>query len=602
MADAVRTAHAGSLRAASVGERVTLAGWVNARRDHGGVYFLDLRDASGIVQVVVNPEDHPAAGEVTHRLRDEFCISVSGVVQLRPEGTANPDLPSGDVEVAVDEVRVLSTADPLPFQVNDRSDVDELRRLEFRYLDMRRPRVAANLRARSQAIRAMRTALDEAGFLEVETPTLIKSTPEGARDVLVPSRLRQGSFYALPQSPQLFKQLLMIGGIERYYQVARCYRDEDFRADRQLEFTQLDVEGAFWGQDDVLSTIESAVVKTVESLRGVRPAGPFPRMTYADAMARYGTDKPDVRFGMEIVELVDIFGVTDFKAFRGVIDSGGLVAGINAGQLGLSRSGFDGLVAQAQELGAKGLVWMVVEDDGSLRSPVAKFLSEDELAGIAERLGAAVGDTVLIVADGAATTRKVLGELRLRLGRPQGHEELAFLWVTDFPVFEVGPEGQLYPAHHPFTAPVDVDEMASSPETAVSKAYDLVLNGSELGSGSVRIHDPVTQARVFDILGISADEAASRFGWFLRALRYGTPPHAGFAVGVDRFVSILQGEPNIREVIPFPKTQSGLDPLTQSPSLVSDVQLAELGIDLRPEVRRRIEDEAAQESERSNGA
>jgi aspartyl-tRNA synthetase len=568
---------------------------VNSRRDHGGVYFLDLRDGSGIAQVVVNPEEHAAAGEVAHRLRDEFCISVSGVVRNRPEGTVNPDLPSGEIEVVADAVAVLSPSDALPFQIDDRSEVEEFRRLEFRYLDMRRPKVAGNLRARSAAIRAMRRALDDRGFLEVETPTLIKSTPEGARDVLVPSRLRQGSFYALPQSPQLFKQLLMIGGVERYYQIARCYRDEDFRADRQLEFTQLDVEGSFWGQEDVLDTIEAAVVATVESLRGTTLRQPFPRMTYAEAMARYGTDKPDLRFGMEIVELGDVFAATEFKAFRGVLEGGGLVAGISAPDLGLSRSGLDGLVSQAQELGAKGLVWMVVEDDGSLRSPVAKFLSDAEQAALTTAFDASAGDTLLIVADDTPMARKVLGELRLRRGRPKGHDRLSFLWVVDFPVFEVSPEGDLFPAHHPFTAPVDVDEMANSPETAVSKAYDLVLNGSELGSGSVRIHDPETQQRVFDILGITRNEAESRFGWFLRALRYGTPPHAGFAVGIDRFVSILRDEPNIREVIPFPKTQSGLDPLTQSPSLVSDVQLAELGIDLRPEVRRRIEEEAAPE-------
>ncbi|MDX1690149.1 MAG: aspartate--tRNA ligase [Acidimicrobiia bacterium] len=593
MADAVRTHDAGSLRVDDVGTRVTLAGWVNARRDHGGVYFLDLRDASGVAQVVVNPEDHAEAGETAHRLRDEFCISVSGEVRHRPEGTVNPELPTGEVEVAVDRVDVLSPSDPLPFQVDDRADVDEFRRLEFRYLDMRRPKVAANLRARSEAIRAMRRALDEREFLEVETPTLIRSTPEGARDVLVPSRLRQGSFYALPQSPQLFKQLLMIGGVERYYQIARCYRDEDFRADRQLEFTQLDVEGAFWGQEDVLDTIEEAVAATVAELRHLDLDRPFARMTYAEAMARYGTDKPDVRFGMELVDLGGVFAETGFKAFAGVLESGGLVAGIDAGDLGLSRSGLDGLVSRAQELGAKGLVWMVVEDDGSLRSPVAKFLSDDEQAALVEAFGATAGDTLLIVADAAPLARRVLGELRLELGRPEGHDELAFLWVVDFPVFEVGPDGQLFPAHHPFTAPVDVDEMASSPETAVSKAYDLVLNGSELGSGSVRIHDPGTQQRVFEILGIGAEEAESRFGWFLRALRYGTPPHAGFAVGIDRLVSILRDEPNIREVIPFPKTQSGLDPMTRSPALVADEQLRELGIDLRPEVRERLDEEGA---------
>ena len=443
----------------------------------------------------------------------------------------------------------------------------------------------ANLRARSAAIGAMRRVMNEQGFLEVETPTLVASTPEGARDLLVPSRLRQGKFYALPQSPQLFKQLLMISGIERYYQVARCYRDEDFRADRQVEFTQLDLEGSFWGQEDVLQTLEIVVSAAVKDTRGVDVATPFPRLTHADAMARYGTDKPDIRFGMEITNLDAVFGTTDFKAFAGVLASRGTVRGINAGRLDLARSGLDRLVERAQELGAKGLVWMVAEDDGSLRSPIVKFLSPEETAAIHTQLSASPGDVLLLVADSPAAAAPVLGQLRLDLGKPEGHEELAFLFVVDFPVFEKTAEGELVPAHHPFTAPVDVDELRQSPESALSQAYDLVLNGSELGSGSVRIHDPVVQAEVFATLGIAPEDAEHRFGWFLEALRYGTPPHAGFAVGIDRFVSILQGEPNIREVIPFPKTQTGADPLTGAPDQVDTLQLAELGIDVRPEVR-----------------
>jgi aspartyl-tRNA synthetase len=442
----------------------------------------------------------------------------------------------------------------------------------------------------------MRATLAEEGFLEVETPTLVKSTPEGARDFLVPSRLRQGSFYALPQSPQLFKQLLMVGGVERYYQIARCYRDEDFRSDRQIEFTQLDIEGAFWGQDQVLASLEPVVAAVAEALRGLAIETPFPRMTYSDAMARFGTDKPDTRFGMELVELSGGFTATGFNAFAGVLAEGGLIAGINAGALGMSRSGLDGLVERAQSLGAKGLVWMVVEDDGTLRSPVAKFLSEDELTGVGQRLGGSPGDTLLIVADSPKTTRSVLGALRLELGQPEGHDELAFLWVTDFPVFEVVGEGGLAPAHHPFTAPASVQEMEESPETAMSRAYDLVLNGSELGSGSERIHDPDTQARVFRVLGISDEEAESRFGWFMRGLQYGTPPHAGFAIGIDRLIAILRHERNIREVIPFPKTQTGLDPLTGSPGPVDDAQLVELGVDLRPEVRRAMAEESDREA------
>jgi aspartyl-tRNA synthetase len=445
--------------------------------------------------------------------------------------------------------------------------------------------MAANLRARSAAISAMRRSMDHMGFLEVETPTLIRSTPEGARDLLVPSRLRQGSFYALPQSPQLFKQLLMISGVERYYQIARCYRDEDFRADRQVEFTQLDVEGAFWDRDDVLDAIEAAVVAATEAVRGEAPSRPFPRMTYADAMARFGTDKPDLRFGMEIVDVSEAFASTEFKAFAATLEGGGVVRGINAGPQELARSALDGLVAQAQELGAKGLVWLVVEGDGSLRSPVAKFLSEAEQQALIETLGAGPGELILLVADQPKSAATVLGQFRLDFGRPEGQEELSYTWVVDFPVFEETTEGDLVAAHHPFTAPVNVHELVTDPANAVAQAYDLVLNGSELGSGSVRIHDPEVQAKVFSVLGISDELAERRFGWFLRALSFGTPPHAGFAVGLDRLISILQGEENIREVMPFPKTQSGVDPMTGSPTMVEDHQLAELGIDLRPEVR-----------------
>ncbi len=592
----LRTAHAGDLGPEDIGTQVRVAGWVATRRDHGGVLFVDLRDASGIVQVVINPEEQPDLDDVTHALRDEFCISVLGSVRARPEGTVNPDLVTGEIEIGASEITVLSPADPLPFQIDDRADVDEMRRLEFRYLDLRRPRMAANLLARSRAVQAMRSTLANDGFLEVETPTLVKSTPEGARDFLVPSRLRQGSFYALPQSPQLFKQLLMVGGVERYYQIARCYRDEDFRSDRQVEFTQLDLEGAFWGQDQVLAALEPVIAAVVKALRGLDLETPFPRMSHTDALARYGTDKPDIRFGMELVELSEIFSGTEFKAFSGAVEAGGLIAGINGGGLGLSRAGLDGLVDRAQALGAKGLVWMVVEEDGSLRSPVAKFLSDSEMAGIKESLGAAAGDTLLIVADAPSTTRAVLGGLRIELGQPEGHDDLQFLWVTDFPVFEVTGEGRLVAAHHPFTAPTDVAEMENNPEDAISRAYDLVLNGTELGSGSERIHDPETQARVFRVLGISDEEAEERFGWFMRGLRYGTPPHAGFAVGIDRIIAILQNEPNIREVIPFPKTQTGLDPLTETPGPVDDSQLVELGIDLRPEVRAALLAEA-EESE-----
>jgi aspartyl-tRNA synthetase len=504
---------------------------------------------------------------------------------MRPDDMANPDLPTGEIEVVADTMTILSPSQPLPFQIDDRSDVDEAKRLQYRYLDLRRPSMAENLRARSMTIRAMRDVMDDLGFMEIETPTLIASTPEGARDMLVPSRLRKGNFYALPQSPQLFKQLLMISGVERYYQVARCYRDEDMRADRQLEFTQLDFEGSFWGQEDVLETLEAIATKVTSVIRGVEIEGPFPRLTWHEAMERYGTDKPDIRFGMEITDLGSIFASTEFKAFSGVLASGGSIRGINGGALGLSRSGLDAVSARAQELGAKGLVWMVVEEDGSVRSPVAKFLSHDELSAVKETLGGDAGDVLLLVADETRTVLEVLGQIRLDHGQPRGHDELAYLFVVDFPVFELNDDGAFVALHHPFTAPVDVREMREDPGHAISKAYDLVLNGSELGSGSVRIHDPAVQAQVFEVLGISDEEAERRFGWFLEALRYGTPPHAGFAIGIDRLVAILMNLPNIREVIPFPKTQSGGDPLTGSPSRVDGTQLEELGIEVRNEVR-----------------
>ena len=581
----MKTIGAGELRAGHAGTDVTLAGWVARRRDHGGVIFLDLRDASGIVQVVINPEDEPADDELLHGLRLEYCIQVLGTVRPRPEGTTNDELPTGAVEVVASSVAVLSPSDTLPFQLDERTDVDEAKRLQYRYLDMRRQRMAGNLRARSAAIRAMRSVMDDEGFLEVETPTLIASTPEGARDMLVPSRLRKGQFYALPQSPQLFKQLLMVGGVERYYQVAKCYRDEDFRADRQVEFAQLDFEGSFWGQDDVLATLERIASRVVHDLRGVEISLPIPRMTYAEAMERFGTDKPDLRFGMELVDLSEAFAGTGFRAFASVLESGGAISGINAGDLGLARSGLDGLVTRARELGAQGMVWMVVEADGTLRSPVTKFLTTHEQDALVSALRAKVGDTLLIVGDRTSVVRKVLGELRLDLGKPEGNDELAFAFIVDFPVFDVADDGSLSPAHHPFTAPASLADLVDSPETAISRAYDMVLNGSELGSGSVRIHDPAMQAKVFEVMGISDEDAQTRFGWFLEALRYGTPPHAGFAIGIDRMVSILQDEPNIREIIPFPKTQTGADPLTGSPSRVEEPQLVDLGIAVRPEVR-----------------
>jgi aspartyl-tRNA synthetase len=523
-----RDTYAGHVTEARVGDSVRIAGWVARRRDHGAIIFIDLRDASGIVQAVIDPADIPDA----KNLRLEYVVSLRGVVRARPEGTKNPEMPTGMVEVAVGELRVLSAAETLPFMLDDRVDIDERTRLEYRYLDLRTPRMAANLRARSAAFRAMREVLDGLGFMDVDTPTLIRSTPEGARDVLVPSRLRKGSFYALPQSPQLFKQLLMVSGVDRYYQIARCYRDEDFRSDRQLEFIQLDLEGAFWGRDGVFQTLETVIGAVVERVRGVSVETPFPRFTYADVMERYGTDKPDLRFGMEIHDISGLVADSAFAVFASTVAEGGAVKGINAGNVGMTRSALDMLTEQARSLGAKGLISLVREETG-LRSSIAKFLSDEEQAGIIGAFDARPGDLLLLVADDPKKASTVLGQLRLELGRPEGHEQLAFLWVVDFPVFDVNDDGSLSPAHHPFTAPVDVDEMRNSPETAISKSYDLVLNGSELGSGSVRIHDPVVQQQVFDILGIGPEEAERRFGWFVKGLRFGTPPHARFYPGGD---------------------------------------------------------------------
>ena len=579
----MRSHLAGTVAESDIGNEVTVAGWVQRRRDHGGIAFFDVRDASGLVQVVADPSELAGVAE----LRMEYCITVTGTVRRRPEGTENPDLGTGQVEIGAEKLEVLSPSKTLPFMIDDRTDVDEKVRLRHRYLDLRRPRMANNLRARSKATTAIRRTLDELDFLEVETPTLVNSTPEGARDMLVPSRLRLGEFYALPQSPQLFKQLLMISGVERYFQIARCYRDEDFRADRQLEFTQLDLEGSFWEREDVFATIERVLAAVVSELRGVEVEIPFRQVTWHEAMDRYGSDKPDTRFDMEITDLSDLVLDSEFGVFRGALDSGGTVRGINAGPQEWSRKKADTLIDRAKELGAKGLVWMVVEEDGSLRSPIAKFLSEKEMSDVKRRLDGSSGDVLLIAADRWRTVVEVLGGLRVDQGRADNHDELAFLWVVDFPLFEESEDGSITFSHHPFTSPASIETMRTDPTNALSKAYDVVLNGVELGSGSMRIHDPAVQREVFDILGIDRDTAERRFGWFLEALEYGTPPHGGFAFGIDRLVMILQNERSIREVIPFPKTQTGVDPMTNAPTWVDDDQLAELGIDLSDESKHR---------------
>ncbi len=561
-----------------VGAKVTLAGWVDRRRDHGGVVFVDLRDHTGIVQVVMEPESFPESA----RLRREFCVQVRGMIRRRPEGAENPAMSNGMVEVEVDDLNVLSRSEEPPFPIEDRTSAEELLRLEYRYLDLRRPRMARRLKARSKALRTVRRTLEDLEFWEVETPTLIRSTPEGARDLLVPSRHNPGSFYALPQSPQIYKQLLMMSGVHRYYQMCRCYRDEDFRADRQLEFTQIDLEGAFWGQEEVLATVEKVVGAVASTLRPDQEViTPLRRLTYSEAMDRYGTDKPDVRFGMEIVGLADVFAGTGFRAFAGVLESGGVIRGINAGPIKWSRARADALIAQVRRWGAGGLVWMVVRQDAPPRSPVAKFLSDGELAAVTDRLGGKAGDVLLLVADAEKVAAQTLGRLRLELGAPQDSQELEFLWVVDFPMFEES-DGEITFLHHPFTSPASVDQMVNRPLQAVARSYDLVLNGVELGSGSVRIHDPDIQRQVFRIMGLADQEIESRFGWFIRALGYGAPPHAGFAVGFDRLVAILCGAASIREIIPFPKTQTGVEPLSRTPASVGRRQLGELGIAVDP--------------------
>lgn len=572
----MRTHWCGELRPAHAGQTVSLCGWVARRREHGEhLAFIDLRDREGIVQCVVD-------GSVD--VRNEWVVRVTGVVRIRPEGTANPDLATGEVEVGDCTVEVLSTAEPPPFPVDDRIEADEAVRLRHRYVDLRRSRMQRNLRARAVANSALRRSMEEQGFIEVETPMLIASTPEGARDFVVPSRLQPGSFYALPQSPQLFKQLTMVGGIDRYYQIARCLRDEDLRADRQFEFMQLDVEASFVGQDEIIACISEAIRACTRAVTGTE-LGEIPRMSWHEAMERYGSDKPDVRFGMELVELTEVFAATGFKAFAGQV-----VKGIRVpGGAQLSRKRLDDLTDKAKRWGAKGLVWMRVQEE-SLDSPVAKFLTDDELAGIRRALEATPGDLLLLVADERRVVQHVLGLLRLELGRPPLTEGgLNYLWVVDFPLFEgIDDDGRPVPAHHPFTMPHpdDLDLLTSGdPEDLLrvrSQAYDLVLNGWELGSGSVRIHRRDVQQTIFGLLGIDEEEARARFGFLLDAFRYGAPPHAGFAFGIDRLVALLVGEENIREVIAFPKTQSGADPLTNAPSPVDPKVLAELGLRVLP--------------------
>jgi aspartyl-tRNA synthetase len=585
----MRTHYVGTLRASDVGAEVALCGWVAHHRDHGGVVFIDLRDREGIVQVVLDPA--LAGCAEARRLRSEWVIRVEGTVRSRPEEAVNPSMATGEVEIGVTRLQILNEAESPPFPLDERVEIDETLRLRHRYLDLRRPRMAANLITRAKLISAMRAVMDAAGFIDVETPTLTRSTPEGARDFLVPSRLQPGTFFALPQSPQLFKQMLMVAGLDRYYQVARCWRDEDLRADRQLEFTQLDVEASFVDQEDVLGFIEEAVAAGVEVVTGERPK-PFPRLTWAEAMNRYGSDKPDTRFGMELCDLSALFADSEFNAFKGK----GVVGLVVPGKGEMGRNQLDGLTDRAKKLGAAGLVWMRVRDgDGPstaqvkpaslLEAPVTKFLSDVEQDALRTALAPSPGDLLLIVADPSLRkAQSLLGALRLDLGAPERLDEpLNFTWVVEFPLFEgFAADGKPIPAHHPFTRPHpdDVDKLESEPLGVRSLAYDLVLNGIELGSGSVRIHNSVLQSKIFSLLGIEPDVATERFGFLLDAFRFGAPPHAGFAIGLDRLTMILTGEHSIRDVIAFPKTQSGADPLTGAPASVDHVQLRDLGISL----------------------
>jgi aspartyl-tRNA synthetase len=586
----MRSHRCGDVGAAHEGARVALCGWVHSRRDHGGVTFIDLRDAAGVIQVVFNVADSEDLHAAAQALRSEWCVRVHGVVRARKEGTVNPKIKTGAIEVEATALEVLSEAGSLPFQIDEYAGVDESLRLKYRYLDLRSERMQSNLRLRHALISEIRRFFDAEGFVEVETPMLTRATPEGARDYLVPARLHPGSFYALPQSPQLFKQLLMVAGLDRYYQIVRCFRDEDLRADRQNDFTQLDMEMSFVEREDVLEVTERMFKQVWRALFEVDLPS-FPRLTFAESMDRFGVDKPDLRFGMELVDLTDVFRATEVKIFRGAFDGGGTVKGIVlAGGAELTRKQRDELAEEARSLGAGGLAWAALTPEG-LRSPLERVLSEAERAGMVEATGAGEGDLILIVADArAALVAKVLGALRSRLARrfglipPRPNSDPAawkFAWIIDFPWFEWDEtEGRWSPSHHPFTGIVEdtLDYLDSDPGRVLSKAYDITLNGWELASGSIRIHERTLQERVFKALGISREEAQARFGFLLDAFRYGPPPHGGIAPGIDRIVALAAGESNIREVIAFPKTQSASDPLTGAPAPVDEAQLEALHI------------------------
>jgi aspartyl-tRNA synthetase len=569
-----RDLHCGELRPEHVGRRLTVAGWAARRRDHGGLVFVDLRDHTGVCQLVVNPERSPEAAETAHGVRNEFVLRAEGEVTRRAEDAVNPTLPTGEVELQVDRLEIVSTCDPLPFQLDDEG-VDEVLRLRYRWLDLRRERMQRNLRLTATAVSAIRRRMEELGFVDLWTPSLIKGTPEGARDFLVPVRLQPGRFFALAQSPQVYKQLYVIGGFDRYYQIATCWRDEDLRADRGFEFRQLDVEMAFAQRDDVLEVLEHAVVAAFEAVGREPPPRPFPRLPWHEVMSRYGSDKPDLRFGLEIEDATELTRDSGF----GVFANAPAVRYLTVPQA-FSRAELDRLEQVAKELGGKGLAYLVTDEEGEMRSPIAKFLSEEELAAFR----AEPSSTVLFGAGEPALVSRVLGGLRSHLGRELGladESRDAFLWVIDFPLFEWDEDaGRWTFSHHPFTGvrAGDEDKIENDPAGALSLAYDLVWNGWELGSGSIRIHDQAVQGRIFRALGLSDEEAEEKFGFLLQALRMGAPPHGGFALGIDRFVALLAGEANIREVTGYPKVSSGSDPLTGAPTPMPDTVLRELGI------------------------
>ncbi|MFC0863912.1 aspartate--tRNA ligase [Sphaerimonospora cavernae] len=578
----IRTHEAGTLRKEHAGRQVTLAGWVARRRDHGGVVFIDLRDASGSAQVVFREEDH------AHDLRSEYCVKVTGEVRLRPAGNENPDLPTGDIEVVATEVTVLSESAPLPFPIEGTTGVSEEARLRYRYLDIRRQGIADALKIRSQATYLAHDVMRERGFVYVETPNLTRSTPEGARDFLVPVRLQPGNWYALPQSPQLFKQLLMVSGLERYYQLARCFRDEDLRADRQPEFTQIDIEMSFVDQDDVIELGEALIGRIWKETLGYELPSPLPRMPYAEAMARYGSDKPDLRFGVELTDLTEYFANTAFRVFQQPY----VGAVVMPGGASQTRKELDGWQEWAKSRGARGLAYVLVQEDGGLGGPVAKNLSEAELAGLAEATGARPGDAIFFAAGLPGPSRELLGAARLEIGRRCDlidESQWSFLWVVDAPMFEpvvdeVGRQTGWTAVHHPFTGPKPewADNFQDQPGEALAYAYDMVCNGMEIGGGSIRIHRAEMQQRVFDVLGISKEEAESKFGFLLEAFKYGPPPHGGIAYGWDRVCMLLSGGESIRDVIAFPKTASGYDPLTGAPTPITGEQRKEAGVDAKP--------------------